>query len=53
MFGIFFEPRIGGGYRMSLAYEGEHAVRGKTAEHEDVVAVGREESLARVKDHSA
>lgn len=33
----FFEPRVGGSYRMILTYEVEHAARGKTSAHEDVV----------------
>lgn len=32
-----FDPRVGGGYRMSLTYgELDHALPGKTAAHEDV-----------------
>lgn len=32
-----FDPRVGGGYRMSLTYgESDHSQPGKTAEHEDV-----------------
>lgn len=32
-----FDPREGGGYRMSFAYSGlDHAVPGKTSEHADV-----------------
>jgi uncharacterized protein YndB with AHSA1/START domain len=35
-----FDPRVGGGYRMSLFYPpGERAFRGKTTEREDRVAV--------------
>jgi uncharacterized protein YndB with AHSA1/START domain len=35
-----FDPRVGGGYRMSLYYPSdERRVRGKTAEREDVVEV--------------
>jgi uncharacterized protein YndB with AHSA1/START domain len=33
-----FDPRQGGGYRMSLTYVGsDHSQRGKTSEHTDVV----------------
>ena len=33
-----FDPRPGGGYRMTLTYvDPEHSTAGKTAEHEDVV----------------
>lgn len=33
-----FEPRVGGGYRMSLTYdEPDHSTHGKTSEHQDVV----------------
>ncbi|MDB4934624.1 MAG: Aha1 domain family protein [Labilithrix sp.] len=36
----FFDARVGGGYRMALAYDkAAHATRGKTSEHEDVVEV--------------
>ena len=35
-----FDPRVGGGYRMSLFYPpSEHSSRGKTAEREDMVSV--------------
>lgn len=34
----FFEPRVGGRYRMILAYEEKQESRGKTSENEDVVA---------------
>jgi uncharacterized protein YndB with AHSA1/START domain len=37
---LAFDARAGGGYRMALRYDdGDHAVAGKTSEHEDVVAV--------------
>ena len=35
-----FDARVGGGYRMSLFYPaGQHGVRGKTADREDMVRV--------------
>ena len=33
---IAFDARAGGGYRMGFAYTGDHAVPGKTSDHEDV-----------------
>lgn len=37
---LAFDARAGGGYRMALSYGGEnHAVPGKTSDHEDVVEV--------------
>ncbi len=33
-----FEPRVGGGYRLTLTYDTQEAARGKSSAHEDVVA---------------